>query len=284
MRAGRLGWAPYALLIPSLVFLVLFLASPMFQSFGLALRDEAGWSLDSIRRMLDDAEFFEALRTTVLLLVLIIPLQFVVAMGMALIVNSKLRGSKLWLYVYALPLGISELAAGIIWFAILTEQGWLNSVLQTAGLIDRPVIFLNYQQPLFLITAVVVAEAWRATSLIMVILVAGLQSIPGEYFEAADVFGASWWQKVWWVLLPQLRPTLRVALILRAVLAFQVFAPIIAIAGRGLTVLSAETYEWYVVLRDPNVAAAYSAVILLMSIASVVLVLWLLPVREERVA
>jgi multiple sugar transport system permease protein len=281
-KSKRLGLAPYALLLPSLCFLLVFFASPMIQSFALALRDETGWSLASMSRMLGDDRFFEALRTTVLLLVLVIPVQFVVAMGMALVVNARLKGSDIWLYLFALPLGISELAAGIIWFDILTEQGWLNSVLQGLGVIDAPIIFLNYQNPFMLIIAVVVAEAWRATSIIMVILVAGLQSIPSEYGEAADVFGANWWQKIWGVLLPQLRPSLRVALILRTVLAIQVFAPVIALAGRGLTVLSSEAYDWYVDLRDPNVAAAYAAVILLLSIVSTVLFLWLLPVREER--
>ena len=67
----------------------------------------------------------------------------------------------------------------------------------------------------------------------MIVLVAGLQSIPGEYLEAADVFGASLWDKVWRVILPLLKPSLQVALILRTILAFQVFAVVLAVTGRG---------------------------------------------------
>jgi len=281
--AQRVKWTPYLLLLPSALYLAVFFAVPMVQAFGLAFQDaDNNWSLDSWRAMFSDASFNEALLTTLLLIVVIIPVQFVMAMGMALVINAKLKFSGLWLYIYAIPLGISELAAGIIWYAIFTQQGWLNSFLQDFGLIDRPFIFLSYENQGWLILAIVMAEAWRATSIIMVILVAGLQGIPRDYLEAADVFGASFWQKVTRVILPMLRPSLQVALILRTILAFQAFAVVIALTGQAVTVLSAEAYRWYQDYRDPHVAAAYAAFILVLSITSTILFLWLLPTREEQ--
>lgn len=285
MTAHRLGWAPYLLLLPSLAFLAVFFAAPMGQAFGLAFQDADGdWGLASIRRMLGNAEFFEALRTTLILIVLIIPVQFALALAMALVVNARLKGAGLWLYVFALPLGISELAAGIIWFSIFTENGWLNSVLQQLGVLDRPYIFLNPQEPAWIYVAVVLAEAWRATAIVMIILVAGLQGIPRDFLEAADVFGATPWQKVRRVILPLLRPSLQVALILRTILAFQTFATVVALAGRGMTVLASESYRWYGDFRDPHVAAAYAAFILILSVLSTLLFLWLVPAHEDRVA
>jgi len=281
--AQRVKWTPYLLLLPSALYLAVFFAVPMVQAFGLAFQDtDNNWSLDSWRAMFSDASFNEALLTTLLLIVVIIPVQFLMAMGMALVINAKLKFSGLWLYIYAIPLGISELAAGIIWYAIFTQQGWLNSFLQDFGLIDRPFIFLSYENQGWLILAIVMAEAWRATSIIMVILVAGLQGIPRDYLEAADVFGASFWQKVTRVILPMLRPSLQVALILRTILAFQAFAVVIALTGQAVTVLSAEAYRWYQDYRDPHVAAAYAAFILILSITSTILFLWLLPTREEQ--
>ncbi|MDQ3526010.1 MAG: sugar ABC transporter permease [Chloroflexota bacterium] len=281
--AQRAKWTPYILLLPSAIYLAVFFAVPMVQSFGLAFQDvDNNWSLDSWRTMFNDARFNEALLTTLLLIIVIVPVQFVMAMGMALVINAKLKFSGLWLYIYAIPLGISELAAGIIWYAIFTQQGWLNSFLQGLGIIERPFIFLSFQNEGWLIFAIVMAEAWRATSIIMVILVAGLQGIPRDYLEAADVFGASFWQKVTRVILPMLRPSLQVALILRTILAFQAFAVVIALAGQGATVLSAESYRWYQDYRDPHVAAAYASLILILSIASTVVILWLVPVREEQ--
>jgi multiple sugar transport system permease protein len=281
----RLGWAPYALLAPSLIYLAVFFALPMINAFGLAFQGDAGgYSLEPVRRMLSDERFGDALTTTLLLVVIIVPIQFVVAMGMALVVNARLKGTDLWLYVFALPLGISELAAGIVWFSIFTEQGWLNSLLTQLGVLDRPFIFLNYQRPVLLLLTIVVAEAWRATSIIMVILVAGLQGIPRDYLEAADVFGATAWQRVRHVILPLLKPSIRVALILRTILAFQVFATVIALAGSATNVLAGEAYRWYSNLRDARVAAAYAALILLLSVASTVAFLLLLPTEEDRPA
>jgi multiple sugar transport system permease protein len=281
----RLGWAPYALLAPSLVYLAVFFALPMINAFGLAFQgDEGGYSLEPVRRMLGDERFAKALTTTLLLVVIIVPIQFVVAMGMALVVNARLKGTDLWLYVFALPLGVSELAAGIVWFSIFTEQGWLNSLLTQVGILDRPFIFLDYQRPALLILTIVVAEAWRATSIVMIILVAGLQGIPRDYLEAADVFGATAWQRVRHVILPLLKPSIRVALILRTILAFQVFATVIALAGSATNVLAGEAYRWYQNLRDARVAAAYASLILILSVVSTILFLVLLPTEEDRPA
>lgn len=283
MKGQRLGWAPYVLLVPSLAFLAVFFAAPMVQAFGLAFQDTDGaWSLTSIRTMIDDARFITALRTTLILIVVIVPVQFTLAMAMALVINARLKWAGMWLYIYAIPLGISELAAGIIWLSIFDRQGWMNSILQDLGILDQQFVFLNYQEPFWLIFCIVVAETWRATSIIMIILVAGLQGIPRDFIEAADVFGATTWQKVRRVILPMLRPSVQVALILRTILAFQAFAVVIALAGSGTTVLSAEAYRWYYDIRNSNVAAAYAGLILLLSVISTVFFLWLLPTREEH--
>jgi multiple sugar transport system permease protein len=282
---ARLGWAPYALLLPSVAYLAIFFATPMVQAFTLALQGPDGsFGLASIQRMLGDASFRSALLTTLALVLLVIPIQFALAMSMALVINANLRGQGLWLYVYALPLGISELAAGIVWVSIFTQSGWLNSILMGIGVIDRPIIWQSAETPWLLILCVVIGEAWRATSIIMIILVAGLQSIPREFLEAADVYGATTWQKIRRVVLPMLRPSLQVALILRTILAFQVFATVIALAGTGLDVLAGEAQRWATDIDNDNVAAAYAALILVLSLTSTVLFLVLLPVREEHQA
>jgi multiple sugar transport system permease protein len=284
-RGRRLGWTPYLLLAPSLVFLAVFFATPMFQAFGLAFQGpNGGYGLDAVHRMLGDVRFGRALVTTLVLVVAIIPVQFVLAMGMALVVQARLKGTDLWLYIFALPLGISELAAGIVWFSIFTEQGWLNSFLEHAGLLERPYVFLSYERPVLLILAIVLAEAWRATAIIMIILIAGLQGIPRDYAEAADVFGADAWRRLRYVTLPLLKPTIRVALILRTILAFQAFATVLALAGSATNVLAGEAYRWYQQLRDPRVAAAYASLILLLSVASTVFFLALIRTDEERLA
>jgi multiple sugar transport system permease protein len=115
----------------------------------------------------------------------------------------------------------------------------------------------------------------------MVILVSGLQGIPRDFLEAADVFGAGLWQRLRHVVLPLLKPSIRVALILRTILALQVFATVVALAGGTTTVLANEAYRWYYRLRDARVAAAYASLVLLLSLVSTVVYLLALRGDEE---
>ena len=99
------------------------------------------------------------------------------------------------------------------------------------GILDEPQLFLSADTRYWIIAAIVLAELWRATSIVMVIVVSGLQAIPDETLEAAELFGANYWQRVRHIMLPLLRPSIQVALILRTILFYQVFAVVIALSG-----------------------------------------------------
>ncbi len=281
-RVRRWEVLPYWLVLPTLAYLGLFFAWPMIESFQLAFREEGRWTLEHIRTMTNDLRFGEAMSFTLLLVVVIVPAQFVLALAMALLVNAKLRARGFFLYIFLLPLAISDLAAGIVWSAMFTELGYLNTILQRIGILEFPFIWINPTDKGLLLFAVVVAEIWRSTALIMIILVAGLQGIPRDYTEAAEVFGASFFQRVRHVTLPMLKPSLQVALVLRIILAFEVFATVIAITGVGATVLAAEAWRWHTSNFDANVAAAYASLILVLSLVSAGLVLRLLRTPREQ--
>lgn len=129
--------------------------------------------------------------------------------------------------------------------------------------------------------AVALAEIWRATAIVLVILVSGLQLIPKEMGEAAEVFGATPWQRFRRITLPLLRPSLQTALMLRTVLAFEVFAVVLTLTGRNLPVLAGEAYTWYASFRNAGVAAAYGLIIMGLSAASTLVYLRALRVRRE---
>ena len=283
-RLRRWEGLPYWLILPTLAYLALFFAWPMVKSFQLAFQDDGVWTLQAFRTMVNDIEFGNAVRFTLLLIVIIIPLQFLLALVMALLVNAKLRGRGIFLYIFLLPLAISDLAAGIVWSSMFTELGYLNTVLERIGLLETPFIWINASRESLLLLTVVVAEIWRSTALIMIILVAGLQGIPRDYTEAAEVFGAGLYQRVRYVILPMLKPSIQVALLLRLILAFEVFSTVIAITGRGSTVLAAEAWRWQTANMDANVAAAYASLILVLSVVSAGLVLGLLRTPKEQIA
>ncbi|MGB0387732.1 MAG: carbohydrate ABC transporter permease [Ardenticatenaceae bacterium] len=238
-----------------------------------------------IEKMWNDRFFMPSLITTLLLIVLIIPVQFVLAIIMALVIQARLKANSLFLYIFTIPLGVSDLAVGILWFSIFTQNGLLNSILQGLGFIDGPSPYLTADTRYWILIAIWLAEVWRATSIVMVIVVSGLQAIPNEVLEAAEVFGATYWQRIRYIILPLLRPSLQVALILRTILALQVFAVVIALSGGDVvTVLANETYRQYSDFRNPNVAAAYAALILLLSMFSAVFYLRAIRTQEEAAA
>ena len=275
-RLRRWEGLPYALILPTVAYLGLFFAWPMVQAFELAFRVDGTWTVAPFRTMMNDINFNQALGFTLLLVGVIVPLQFVLALVMALIVNAKVRGRGLFLAIFILPLAISDLAAGLVWQAILTERGYLNTVLQKVGLIDQEYIWLDPTKSNHLLIAVVVAELWRSTAFVMVIFLAGLQGIPHEYTEAAEVFGAGFFQRVRQVILPLLKPSIQVALLFRIIFAFEAFAVVLALTGRAKTTLATEAWRWQAEYFDSHVAAAYSALILVLSLLAAGIVIWML--------
>jgi multiple sugar transport system permease protein len=272
-RTSRLAGSPWLLLLPSIVLMVLLFGWPLVQGLLAAFRDADGFTLDNWSRLFDDPYFFRALRNTLLLIVIVVPVQLVLAVGMALLMQARPKFLSVHFYLWAIPLAVSELAAGLVWLSIFAERGYLNSLLVGLGLSDTGVQWLGYQNTGTMLFTVVIAEIWRATSLVFVIVVAGVQLIPRDYDEAAQVFGASFWQRLRHITLPLLKPSLQVALILRTILALQAFAVAQALTGRDFPLLVGETYQWYVNLQNPAVASAVALVVLVLSLGTAMLYL-----------
>jgi multiple sugar transport system permease protein len=272
-RIGRAA-APYLLLVPSALFMVALFGWPVVSAVQQAFTGAHGSHTENWHQMVDQPQFWDSVRNTVLLIVVLIPLQFVLAIAMALLLAQRLPGRGFYFYVWTVPLAVSDLAAGLVWLAIFTDNGYLNSALDWFGI--HPVAWLSYQNPTTMFLAVLIAELWRATSLVLVILVAGMQMIPRDYDEAAQVFGASFWQRLRHVTLPLMRPSIQVALILRTILAFQAFAVAQALTGSQFPLLVGQSYLWFVTLNDGHVASAVALVVLGVSMISAIGYLFML--------
>lgn len=264
---------PYILILPVTLFLFAFFLYPFALVSKQAFTTGAELSLDHFRDVVGYWKFPISLKNTLLLAAIVVPVQLALALLMATMVNRMEKGRDLVLYVWTIPLGISDLAAGIIWLAIFEQSGFLNSMLGGIGLIDRPVNFLSYQHPAIVFAAIALAEIWRATAIMLVILVAGIGLIPKEYYEAAEVFGASPWKRFLKITLPLLRPSLQTALILRVVLAFEVFAVVAALGGTLFPVLMGEIYSYQFDLLNSGAAAALALIVLAISIGFTLIIL-----------
>jgi multiple sugar transport system permease protein len=268
---------PYLLIAPALIFLAAFFLVPLAEALLVSFRGPGGsWGFQNYTRAASDLNFGPALRNTLILVLIAVPLQVALALGMAVMLQKVERGRDLVLWIWTIPLGISDLAAGIVWLSIFTERGYLNSALMAMGLIASPISMLTYETPLALFAAVALAEIWRATAIVFIILVSGIQLVPKEYGEAAEIFGADAWTRFRRITLPLLKPSLQTALILRTILAFEVFAVVAALGGTNIRVLAGEAYAWQNDNQNHGVAAAYAVVILALSLAATIAYLKLL--------
>lgn len=268
---------PYLLLLPATLFLLVFFVYPFIQVAVQAFSGPAGgFSLDNFSGMTRNFRFWPTVRNTVVLAAIVVPLQLVMALAMASVVARLNTGRNLILYIFTIPLGLSDLAAGIIWLAIFEQSGFLNSMLVGLGVVQKPILFLSYQNLPVIFIAVILAELWRATAIVMVILVSGMGLIPKEYYEAAEVFGAGAWRRFLKVTLPMLRPSLQTALILRTIAAFEVFSVVVALAGTNLPVLVGQVFDYQFNQQNGGVAAAMALLVLCISVTATLFFLWIL--------
>lgn len=271
---------PYVLIAPVTVFLCAFFLYPFVMVAQQAFQGPNGFTMDIFDDVTSYWKFPISLTNTMLLAAAVVPVQLSLALLMATMVNRMKKGRDLVLYVWTIPLGISDLAAGIIWLAIFEQSGFLNSMLVGIGALDRPTPFLSYQNPWIVFLAIALAEIWRATAIMLVILVAGIGLIPKEYYEAAEVFGASPWKRFTRITLPLLRPSLQTALILRVVLAFEVFAVVAALGGTLFPVLMGEIYAYQFDLQNGGAASALALIVLAISIVFTLIILRVLRVPK----
>jgi multiple sugar transport system permease protein len=256
----RESLVPFLLILPTLVYLVVFIGYPIVGTFQLSFTSDKGW-LGNFKYVFSSKDFQNAFLNTLILGAVVIPIQFVLAILFALLVNKKWRGYRTLLYIIAAPLALSDVTAALISYSIFAPNGYLNKILLSLNWIERPLYFFGYMFKSREFLVIVLTEVWRATPLVFVILLAGLQSINAEYLEAADVFGFSSWKKFFKITLPLLKPSIVSALLIRTLFAFQIFGVVWLLAGRDIPVLAGETFYWYVLRNNRHVASTYALVI-----------------------
>ena len=272
---------PYILIMPAVAYLMIFIGYPILDSLYLAFFEGGSSAFSNVDYLLNspNSRFKEALLYTLLLAAVVVPVETILALAITLFLFNRFRGRDSLVYVLAIPLAISDVAAGLIWYTLLTGGGFINKLLLNIGVIDNPVIIFGYQNRLLVFAAIVVAEVWRSMAIVFIILFAGAQLINREVLEAAEVFGAGFLIKLRHILIPMLKPSLQSALIIRTLFAFQVFAVVWVLAGRDIPVLAGETYYTLTELKLFGVAALYALIIASLSLAMGLLYLRLLKAR-----
>ncbi len=234
--ARRNAWAGVLFIAPMLVLFVVFRLVPSLGAVGLSFTNYKISGEYEVVGLKNYSDFFasevamNAFRTTLLYAVIYVPMMLLVALTTALVLNRIVWGSGLFRSALFLPYVTSFVLAGIIWTWLLGTAGPINELIVRTGL--SPLGFLTGSQPMVL-TSLAVVSVWRGFGYSMLILLAGLKTIPEELYEASSLDGAGWWAQLWRITLPLLRPSLFFVLVIETIAAFQVFDTVYVMTGGG---------------------------------------------------
>ncbi|MDQ0338465.1 multiple sugar transport system permease protein [Caldalkalibacillus uzonensis] len=251
---GNTGWKKFAVisifLLPNLAGFLFFIGIPIISSFVLSF---TSWDLlsppqfvgvDNYINLLRDPSFFNALTNTLLFIAGYLPTVMVLALIVALLLNRRLRFRVFFRAAYFVPVITSWVAVALIWkWMFNPSYGLVNYFLSLIG-INGPAWL---QDPSWAMPSIIITSVWKDIGFVMVIFLAGLQGIPENYYEAADIDGANGWQKFRYVTLPLLAPTTFFVLVISLINSFQVFDQVMIMTEGGpagaTTVMVQEIYN-----------------------------------------
>lgn len=228
MKGARRAAAYYVL--PSFVFVLLFSIYPIFESFRLSFyrliltlpwlgQKFVGW--ENYGDLVTDPVAMQSLATTLLFVAVTAPLEVVLGLSMALVLNESFRSRAVLRAIVLVPWAIPTVVSSQMWRFIFNDRyGLINFFLFG----DATHLYLApLAEPDLAVLAIMTADVWKTSSFAALIILAGLQTIPDELYEAASIDGASAWQKFRHITLPLLKPALLLALLFRTIDALRVF-------------------------------------------------------------
>ena len=217
-------------LIPSLIFVSAFTLYPIFESFRLSFyrliltlpwlgQKMVGW--ENYIDLWTDPVALQALQTTLIFVAVTVPSELLLGLGMALVMNEAFRGRGLLRAIVLIPWAIPTVVSSQMWRCIFNDRYGLFNFVLFGGDTERYLAPLAH--PHFALLAIMAAEVWKTAPFAALIILAGLQTISEELYEAASIDGATAWQKFRHVTLPLIRPALLLALLFRTIDALRVF-------------------------------------------------------------
>jgi trehalose/maltose transport system permease protein len=256
-----------AMLTPSLAVIALVAAYPIGYAVWLSLNEYSvitpGLSrfvgFDNYSEALGSSAFWDAMITTLVFTAASVGLELAIGLGMALVMHQAFRGRALLRAVVLVPWAILTVVTAITWRTIFEpELGFVNTMLETLSLPGSDIVWLGERG--YALGVMILADVWKTAPFMALLLLAGLQGIPDEIYDAAKVDGATTWQRFRRITLPLLVPAITVALIFRTLDAMRVFdLPYVLTKGaNGTETLSLIAQEELVTNRNTGLGSALS--------------------------
>lgn len=235
---GGINWTPYIYLLPALTVYAVVLVYPFIDTFILSfqrvttLGGEREWvGLQNYEAILTDPIFWRAGFNTLLFAVGMVIIPLILGMFLAILVNTEIAGTSTFRSLIFVPVVVPLVVAGIVFGWILGSNGLLNYALTSLGIIAEPMRFLN--STTWSLPSVLLMVIWKRTGYYMVILLAGLQAIPDNVYEAAKIAGKSRLRTFRSVTLPLLKPAILVTVVIGVIDSVKALAHVYVMTGGG---------------------------------------------------
>jgi multiple sugar transport system permease protein len=238
LRQVRKNWSAYMFLAPGLIHFMIFTLFAVgfafyisFHEWNIIRPEKPFLGLENYTRLLGDKRFHRAVINTFTFMIGV-PLNLIVGLGVALLLNTKVRGQAIFRTMFYIPVVTPLVVSSIIWkWVYQGDYGLLNYYLLKFGIIEEKIFWLA--DPNLALPALILMGIWGGTGATMVIYLAGLQSIPEEMYDAAKVDGANAWQRLIHITIPLLKPTTFFLFITGIIGAFQIFTEVYIMTNGG---------------------------------------------------
>jgi len=260
---------PAIFLAPALAVLLALSIYPLIYSITISLQQETAaggtWGLGNFARLLSDNFFVTALGHTFIYAIAALTCEFLLGLGLALLLNNQIRGRGVFRASLLIPMMLPPVVVGVVWRLMLNPNfGAINGTLKHFGVNTESLTWTA--SPKLAMLSVIAVDVWQWTPFVFLVLLAGLQAIPPEPYEAALIDGSSRWQTFRHVTLPLLKPSILIVLLLRTMDLLRVFDQIFILTegGPGFATETISLYIYRTAFRffDFGYAAAMSFVLL----------------------
>ncbi|HEV2899301.1 MAG TPA: sugar ABC transporter permease [Pseudaminobacter sp.] len=294
-EAARLG---FRLALPAQILVLFIAVFPLLMQLYISLTDWSplsglGWwnawelwnSFANYTDLAADKRFWSALWRTFVVMIVCVPVEFLLGLGLAMLFADDFPGKRLFYSILLMPMMVVPAVAGYMFFMLFQSGGPMNDIL--SALTGSRVAIAWLSDPTLALAAVMMADIWQWTPLMFLILLAGLVGVPEDQMKAATLLGANAWQRFTTIVLPKMKTIIIIALAIRVIENFKIFDTLYIMTGGGPGVAT-ETISVYIYKLTTQdliwgyVAAIALAILLVLSIATVFAMKRMAAAREAR--
>jgi len=282
--------AARGLVTPAIIGIWIVILFPLLYALYVSVHDWilsqggiGGLNFSNYVEVLKDPLLLNAAKNTVILNISVVVLEIIIGFGLALLLNNKkIRLRNIYLFILLIPMLMPPITVGLIWRLLLhPDLGIINYMLGLIGL-PQPAWLAD---PVLAMITIIIVDIWHETSFIILVLLAGLTSMPDEMYEAAMIDGANAWQKFRYVTLPLMTPTILVATVIRMIAALKTY-DLVYILTRGGPGISTETISYYIykvffVFLDMGKSSAMAFILLAIIILMTLLLMQVMRKAEQ---